>query len=359
MSANFFLKSIAFANYRGLRSLDVKAFRRINVIGGFNGVGKSTLLEAIFFLFDRRGPAALTRPYMWRKVGMAGRASLDQYFSDQDHNKAISITAGTSVGRLVISMAFEPTPPGVTVQVPSGPMGKLGDLQQSVSSEIGLNVQSAVDGQPDDAFFVLPTSDGFTINPYRRGRSKIPQAVIVTPQTRNSPQEDAERFSVVVKDRRLAELLQILSIINPQVNGIQLLQEGNIATLHAQFQDGTLHPFPMLGDGLQTLLSIALAIMTSSGGAVLLDEFDSAIHYSVLADTWSRITTLANRYNCQIFAVTHSLECIKAALEGVTKGSRVEDFMYLRLERSESGIASVPFDGQELKESLNADWEIR
>lgn len=359
MSANFFLKSISFKNYRGLKKLNIPSFRRINVIGGFNGAGKSTLLEGIFFLYDRRGPVALTRPYVWRQIAFGGRGSLDQYFSGLDLESAISIDATTSNGRLAISMAYGPTPTGVTVQIPNSSMRSGSDRQQAGGGEIGLNIQAKIDGQPDDAAFALPLPDGIAVTAHQVGRSRIPPATLLTPQTRNAAQENAERFSVIVKDRRLPELLKVLSVVNQNIRGIQLLQEGGGPVLNAELVDGMLRPIPMLGDGLQTLLSIALAIMTSSGGAVLLDEFDAAIHYSVLAETWANIAGLANQYNCQIFAVTHSLECIRAALEGVKKGSRIEDFLYLRLEKDDFGVSSVPFDGGELGESLDSDWEIR
>lgn len=359
MSTNFFLKSITFSNYRGLKDLHIPAFRRINLIGGFNGVGKSTLLEGIFFLFDRRAPISLIRPYAWRQVGMAGKSVLEQYFSDQNNKEEISISAKTSAGNLVTKMTFGPIPTGVSVNVPTEGKQGSGDLQQSLGSITGLNVETSIDGIKDDAFFALPTLEGVSVNSYRLGTSNIPPAIILTPQTRNSPLENATRFSTIYKERRQLELLQILSSVNPEIKTLQLLQEGNTSTLYAEFHDGTLYPFPMLGDGLQTLLAITLAIMTSTGGAVLLDEFDSAIHYSILTDVWAKIANLANKYNCQIFAVTHSLECIKSALKGVQSGSRLEDFFYLRLERRDHKISSTPYDGKELKDSLSAEWEIR
>lgn len=359
MSSNYFLKSISFKNYRGLHGLNIPTFRRINLIGGFNGTGKSSLLEAIFFLADRRGPVSLTRPFMWRGLGMNGKGSLDQYFSGLDHTKNIEISAGTLDGLLNISMFFGVAPQGVTVQVPGVVNSANFERQQSMNSDIGLNIEMTLNGKPDDAQFSIPMPDGIAFTPYRVGNSKMPPAAFLSPSTRNSAQDNAARYSAIVKANRLSELLKAISIIRPNISGIQLLQEGGQPVLYAQFDDGKIYPFSMLGDGVQTLLSIAMAIMNTTGGLVLLDEFDSAIHYSVLSETWSKIASLANNYNCQIFVVTHSRECINAALEGISKGSRVEDFQYSRLERDDSGISAVTYSGDEVRESLNADWEIR
>lgn len=359
MSANFYLKSISFSNYRGLHGLTIPSFRRINLIGGFNGTGKSSLLEAIFFLADRRGPIALTRPYAWRKIALAGKGTISNYFADLDRSQTITINAGTASGKIALSMTYGEAPSEVSIRVPAS--SKLGgkDINQSMSAEFGLRVEASCDGQQEDAFFAVPMPDGLAVNVYRMGRSKIPSAAVVTPSTRNAPQEDAERFSAVVKDNKLADLLETLRVINPRLIGIQLLHENGSPILHAQFDSGTLHPIAMLGDGVQTLLSIALAIICSGGGMVLLDEFDSSIHYTALPETWSKIALLANKYNCQVFAVTHSRECIQAALNGLEQVSRSQDLQYTRLERQSSGLTSVIYTAEELRDSINADWEIR
>lgn len=358
MSRNFFFKSLQFTNYRGLDGLHIKNLRRVNLISGFNGVGKSSLLEAIFFLLDRRGPIALTRPYTWRKIGLGGPRSLDSYFTNLDRARSIKITANTAVGKLDVTMRYGAAPVGVAINVPGGVQFKA-EQQQSLSVEDGLHVESSIDSVPDDALFAIPVQDGLTVNSYRVGRSKIPQGIIVTPSTRNAPNEDASRFSSLIQEGKLTELIKLLSLIDKNIVGAQILHVANSPVIHASFPDGVLRPFPLLGEGVQTLLSIFMAIMSAPGGVVLLDEFESAIHYSVLPMVWARIAEVSNAYNCQIFAVTHSRECIAAALEGVKKGSRIEDFQYVRLERSSNGLVGVVYDGAEMGESLTAGWEVR
>ena len=358
MSTNFYFKSIRFENYRGLNSLVIPMFRRLNLIGGYNGSGKSTLLEALFLILDRRGPLALTRPFMWRKLGMNGKGSLDQLFFKLETDKEILISSQTASGLLDLTICFQSTPQGVAVRMPAGPAVGAAEMQ-SMSTDIGLNVQAKLNGKEDDAIFALPMPDGLSFTPYKIGVSRIPIGALVSPSTRNAPQDDANRFSEIIKQNRLRELLDVLSIVRPSVSNIQLLQEGTAAVLYAQMDDGALYPFPMLGDGVQTVLSIALAIMNLPGGVLLLDEFDSAIHYSILSDVWGKIAVLADKYNCQVFAVTHSRECIKAAVDGVGQVQRQVDLQYIRLERNENGNSAVCYDSADLSESVNANWEVR
>ena len=92
---------------------------------------------------------------------------------------------------------------------------------------------------------------------------------------------------------------------------------------------------------------------------LFLDEFESAIHYSLLPNIWATIGRMASQYNCQIFAATHSLECIRAAAEGLGKTERAQDLQYIRLENRKENIAAEVYSAAQLVRSLNGNWEIR
>jgi hypothetical protein len=66
MSNKFYLKDIAIKNFRSFGDIEIKKLHRINVIGGLNAAGKSALLETLFLVLDRRSPAALLKPLLWR-----------------------------------------------------------------------------------------------------------------------------------------------------------------------------------------------------------------------------------------------------------------------------------------------------
>jgi AAA15 family ATPase/GTPase len=348
-------------NYRGLEDLEIPSFRRLNIIGGYNGTGKTTLLEAIFFILDRRGPIALSRPFTWRKLGIGQPESLNKLFSDLDTTKLIKISTITAGGNFEIAIKYGTTPPGVTIQTPQTKIDGSSEQQLSLNNSNGLDVQVSLNGKHDDGFFVITMPpDLIGVTPYRTGLSQIPSGAMISPTTRNIPQDDSNRFTNVVKQKKLKELLKIVSIVRPSITNIQLLQEGNDSVLYAELDSSdSLQPFPMLGDGVQTILSIALAIMNLEGGVLFLDEFESAIHYSLLPTVWENIATLADKYNCQVFAVTHSKECIKASLEGAKKAHKKNDLQYIRLEKNNSKNTAIIYDADELEESLNAEWEIR
>ena len=78
--------------------------------------------------------------------------------------------------------------------------------------------------------------------------------------------------------------------------------------------DGARQPVPIgsLGDGIWRMLGIALCMVQSEGGYVLIDEIDTGLHYSVMRDMWTMVAKTAERLNVQVFATTHSRDCVEA-----------------------------------------------
>ncbi len=52
--------------------------------------------------------------------------------------------------------------------------------------------------------------------------------------------------------------------------------------------------------------------VTSAGGCLFVDEIDTGLHYSVMAKMWHLLIETARRLDVQVFASTHSLDCLQA-----------------------------------------------
>jgi AAA15 family ATPase/GTPase len=77
---------------------------------------------------------------------------------------------------------------------------------------------------------------------------------------------------------------------------------------------GISEPLPIrsLGDGMQRLLGIALALVNAKDGLLLVDEIENGLHYSIQTDLWRLIFQLAQKLNVQVFATSHSWDCIRS-----------------------------------------------
>jgi AAA15 family ATPase/GTPase len=83
------------------------------------------------------------------------------------------------------------------------------------------------------------------------------------------------------------------------------------------------------------------------------------LHYSVLKDVWKAIGKAARDFNVQVFATTHSFECIEAAQKSF-KNCEPNEFRYHRLQRTKEGvIRAVTYTPERLESALDTEFEVR
>jgi predicted ATPase len=70
-------------------------------------------------------------------------------------------------------------------------------------------------------------------------------------------------------------------------------------------------PLASQGDGLFRLMELSLGLVRASGGTLVIDEIDTGLHYSVMSDLWRLVVEAARRFDLQVFATTHSYDCIR------------------------------------------------
>jgi len=63
-------------------------------------------------------------------------------------------------------------------------------------------------------------------------------------------------------------------------------------------------------DTVINALHILFSLATRKNGILLLDNFNNNFHYAVIAYVWKMIFELSEKFNVQVFAVTHSWDCI-------------------------------------------------
>ena len=157
------------------------------------------------------------------------------------------------------------------------------------------------------------------------------------------------------------DILGALRIIAPGVAGLSVigaedaLRERIPVIKVAGVKDRL--PLRSLGTGMQRLLGIALALVNARDGLLLVDEVENGLHYSVQFDLWRFIFQLARRFNVQVFAATHSWDCIegfsRAALEDPQEG------LLLRLQSRNSKINAVLYNEEELSLATRDEIEVR
>lgn len=164
-----------------------------------------------------------------------------------------------------------------------------------------------------------------------------------------------EEEQVVEALRLIDSRVQRVAYITPYDRESMDIQHGVLVKLNNVERPVSLGS---LGDGMYRLLGLALAMAKCAGGCLLVDEIDTGLYYRVLPEMWSLVCKTAKRLNIQLFATTHSLDCVTAlAKHCYSDTSSLDDASVQRIEAGRR--EAVDFRGQSLVDAVNREIEIR
>jgi predicted ATP-dependent endonuclease of OLD family len=106
------------------------------------------------------------------------------------------------------------------------------------------------------------------------------------------------------------------------------------------------------------MMALAIAIAHCKSGVLLVDEIDTGLHYTVMANMWRLIFGAARELDVQVFATTHSSDCIRSLAELCYQETDVADNVTLqRIERGRN--KAVPYTAAEIEVAAEKHIEVR
>ena len=110
-----------------------------------------------------------------------------------------------------------------------------------------------------------------------------------------------------------------------------------------------------MGTGARLAACLVLAIVDVPGGVVLCHGIASTIHHRRLPAFWQALADAVAAYDVQLFATTHSLECVAAAHRACGDDLRVHRIEAVDGDRT----AVVTYDAERLAHALEYNIDIR
>jgi predicted ATPase len=156
------------------------------------------------------------------------------------------------------------------------------------------------------------------------------------------------------------DVVDALRIIAPGVERISLIGDRPVERSVVVKMPGFGRPIPLrsMGDGMSRMLGIALSLVSARDGVLLVDEIENGIHYSVQSELWELVFRTARRLNVQVFASTHSWDCIEA-FQAAAQADPYEEAALIRLEQSAEGVRTTIFSEHELAVAARRHIEVR
>ena len=347
------LQSINIKNFRCFGDLSIDHLDRVNLVAGKNNTGKTALLEAIYLLLAPNMPEWPTPVNILRGFeNLPHSVDLETkwgwLFLNRETRRDVELAAiDNDFGTRTLRVHAE-WHPQTTVE-----FGKPERSGETGPSLVTLTFQ----GSSGETFKMSASSNGFTRGDARL--TAVPIGVVLGSRQR-SPEQDSTEFSELFAAGRQSEIVSVLQILEPRLQNLVVLFLGGVPLIYGDIGIGQLVPLAQMGESMNRIMSIVLQMARSSSGVLLIDEIEHGLHHSVLFPVWQAIAEAALRLNVQVFATTHSWECIRAAHEalvewaGTSYGLRV-----LRLDRDGGEIRAVVYDEETLTTSVEMNLEVR
>jgi predicted ATP-dependent endonuclease of OLD family len=165
-------------------------------------------------------------------------------------------------------------------------------------------------------------------------------------------------FSNLLIERRIEDFVAALQFADSRLRGLDLATFCGESHIYANLDIGRLLPTALMGEGVRRLMTFVFAIANCSRGVVIVDEIENGLHHSIMEKVWRAIGEAARTADCQVFATTHSYECIQAAQKAFANNGE-DDLTLIRLEREGDTVRPVVISEESLATAMEFDWEIR
>jgi hypothetical protein len=329
------LDSLQIEGFRGFARFEVKDLARINLLVGTNNCGKTALLEALTLWWTAAAPNALEDVVKRR----------DEHLTKTE--------GGIDLAVRHLFHGHRPEP-GQTFTVIGRRNGRNLGFRASIEEEPGLGDSLAEHSQP----MLIPDAEPKdtelregplvlrvnVIDDRRTDTSADPRSYSVRltvegdlpvrllrrmPRSKKGPLADfiptrslsrgavAAMFGGIVLTDEEKLIIDALRIIDPSIERLALAggdavtSGGSGLFVRCEGQSERI-PIGSMGDGIWRLLSLSLALVQTRGGALLVDEIDTGLHFSAMVEMWKLVIETAQRLDVQVFATTHSRDCYES-----------------------------------------------
>ena len=352
------LQAVRMRKFRGFNDLKIENMARINLVTGRNNSGKTSLLEALFLL------AGAGNPHLTLNVNVARGMNLAQGNPESINPESIHETFWKPM-----FFAFD-TSQYVQIEGSHSSYGRLTlhvTLERQNVLQLPLNNLSATNasGEPN-LLLSYKTDSGLCVEgriqvgaqsvQIDQPNVNIPFPTIILSSHASNLQEDARRLGRLRQRKQSDLILDALKIIEPKLSSIEDNSSSAISMIWGDIGLPELVPLAAMGDGMIRIAKLVLAISAAPGGLVLVDEVETGLHHSALSEVWKAVDAAAARFNTQVVATTHSLECVQAAGKALAEGGK---FMLHRLEKTRSGNRCVTYHMEDIMAAIRHEFEVR
>jgi hypothetical protein len=352
------IKSLSIKNFRCFKEARIEGLRRVNIVVGRNATGKTVLLESLF-LAAGGSPLVVLKLRAMRGMGdnvQIANTTLTRLWEDLFYGFNIHLPIEIdSIGTAQDSNSVFITDAGAGSL--TLPMKGPGDESEASGAETEAPVSFTWrrEGRPEVNTRPKLTPQGLSME-----NSPSPTNVIMFPANFTlNPEETSQRLSDIRKKNEIGFLLKTLKSVFPDVADVSAENNSGVWMVYISTPSVSSQMIPMAlhSAGMNRLVACLLGIASAPKGIVLIDEIENGLYYKTMPDVWRAIYRFSDQYKTQVFATTHSAECLRAAQEAIKAAPG--DFSLVRANLSDDERWLDLFAGEKLEGALESGFELR
>lgn len=382
------LTRFAMSNYRGFQSYQMEGLTQVNLLVGMNNSGKTAILEGIQFLetegeqtvwdsiASRRGElispvpgSAITSPLVdVCHLFHSHQLTASSTFSLRGDGRCEELTS--TVEKTVPKGAD--TPSKQSPHCDEDPMvWNDGDFNRVLKFHALRIDNSRWTFRRTRTRQLVSMGEITGLEQDVRNAHQIPRSYDGSPvhflgsESLNSTSL-AHLWDEITRLRREKEIVSAMQIIDPKVESVQFLT-GMMAGGYYPSRGGIVvgrvgeearQPLGSMGEGIWRLMALAMTLTHTRNGCLLIDEIDTGLHYSVMTEMWELVVKHAIESNVQVFATTHSWDCIEGLAGFCQKDPDLREKVSIhKIDRKIPH--SIPFGGDSIVRLVKADIDPR
>ena len=337
---NHFVKNIYFENFKCFEKLEFDGFKRVNLIGGHNNVGKTSFMEGIDINVCSDTITSLINKLREilenRQSSMQNNFEIDFFYNDYE-----SFNIKSNINNIKIQYIKNNNIEEVS---------KKFDYNKKYEPYLLLSVNGREEENISLRYFI------------RRDRIIVSEELEYASNFIHASKIDENNIAVfygnLINSSKEYYIDNSLEIFDENIIGLKQIFNNNKVKLKLKLKD---REKPILlssfGEGINRYIAIICAIWASKDKYLFIDEIENGIHYTNYDKLWKLIFDISREANCQIFATTHSKECIEA----FNRENKNDDGLYLELYKNKkTGFINIKDrDNEQLEYALLNNGEFR
>jgi len=320
-----FIRNIEIKKFKCFEDFKAEGFGRVNLIGGKNNVGKTAFMEAVYVNVHAQSINSLFTS-IWAVKFM--RDNLEFLCSNCDFDSKF------------IAKIFENTKSYFSNSNINKVEYKLINKDGQKKYSFNINNEEIIVNKNVFSYTFEVIKNIIYIDNFRFTNNELKEAYIEVQRMDN---EDI--------------LNKYINKFDSSIEKFKIFDSSPECKLKNNHEYRKINEF---GDGLKSYISIICSLYACNNGYLFIDEVDNGIHYTQLDRLWEIILTISKQQNVQVFATTHSKECIEA-FNRVQIKLKDKDTYYFEMAKNikTDEIFMTQIDSEMLEYGLSHNERIR